>query len=182
MFVWTDIDTTGLDTSRDAILVIGMIITDNAFVECARHEWLVGGTSVEALARMQPYVRDMHTKSGLLQRLADRTLPCASEVYQQVDDWLEPHVRGQDPKPVMAGNSVHFERRFLAAQMPNLLDLLHYRLLDVSSLKVLCLATVPGAQAWEDARKPAAHTTPLTHLEGSMLELAHWRKVLADRA
>jgi oligoribonuclease len=78
----------------------------------------------------------------------------------------------------MAGNSVHFDRKFLEAQMPEVLDYVNYRLLDVSTLKVLCMATIPGAKTWEAARGDPAHT-PLKDLEASLSELAHWRKELS---
>lgn len=181
MFVWVDIETTGLDDRDDAILSLGMIVTTDTFKEVARREWAVGGVSADKYKRMSPEVRKMHEASGLLawaEQYADLA-PGLGDIERDAIAWLQRVLAPYEvvTQPIMAGNSVHFDSRFLSRQMPALRALMHYRLLDVSTLKVLCLATVPGAAFWEGARAGAKHT-PLADLDRSLAELAHWRAVL----
>jgi oligoribonuclease len=182
VFIWTDLETTGLNPEADEILAVGLLITDNTFNEIARFERAVHvPAGWRAMRDMSPYVLDMHTKSGLIERVADSRLSLA-DVEQQACEFLDQHLGEPAEKitarPPMAGNSVHFDRAFLLRHCPELIRRFNYRLLDVSTLKVLACATVPGAQAWNDSRPPAPHT-PIADLEGSIAELAHWRQVLS---
>lgn len=181
-FVWLDLETTGLDPARDEILSLGMILTGadmRPIVSFERDVHVPAG--YQCMRDMSDFVREMHTKSGLLQRVADSRLSL-SDVQYAARTWLDRHLGEPAEKiterPVMAGNSVHFDRSFAVVHLPIVLAALNYRLLDVSSFKVLALATVPGAKEWNDARPDAAHT-PLADLEGSLLELAHWRQTLS---
>ena len=182
MFIWCDLETTGLDPAKDEILAIGLIVTDNAFTEIARFERFTHvPAGWKAMRDMSPFVLDMHTRSGLIERVADSRLELA-DVEREACAFLDQHLGEPAEKikdrPVMAGNSVHFDRAFLLRHCPELIRRFNYRLLDVSSLKVLACATVPGAREWNDSRPPAPHT-PIADLEGSIAELAHWRQVLA---
>ena len=182
MFIWTDLETTGLNPEADEILALGMIITDDSFTEIARFERFVHvPAGWKAMRDMSPFVLDMHTRSGLIERVADSRLELADverEACAFLGQYLyEPAEKIKD-RPVMAGNSVHFDRAFLSRHCPELIRRFNYRLLDVSTLKVLAMATVPGAREWNDSRPPAPHT-PIADLEGSIAELAHWRQVLA---
>ena len=179
MFIWTDIETTGLDPARDRILALGAIITDDSFREIARDEWVVYVPAEDAaLQNMDPHVREMHTKSGLLEGLEEfgfnlhevEAMACAF-IDAVVGDGPSESIKN---RPCMAGNSVAFDREFIREHLPELHRRYNYRLLDVSTLKVLALATVPGAREWNDSRPEAPHT-PLADLEGSISELAHWR-------
>jgi oligoribonuclease len=182
VFIWTDLETTGLDPEADEILAVGLIVTDDSFTEIARLERFVHvPAGWKAMRDMSPFVLNMHTQSGLIERVADSRLELAG-VEREACAFLDQHLGEPAEKitarPVMAGNSVHFDRSFLSRHCPELLRRFNYRLLDVSTLKVLACATVPGAQAWNDSREPARHT-PIADLEGSIAELAHWRQVLA---
>lgn len=178
MFVWTDIETTGLIPTDDWILSLGMIITDDAFKELARFESAVF-FEPSPDDRIAKFVLDMHTENGLWERC--KTAPHRHDVEKAacafLDKHLGPPAENLKDRPVMAGNSVHFDKSFLDYFMCDLMKRLNYRILDVSTLKVLAYATVPGARAWDAKRDPANHT-PLKDLEGSLAELAHWRAEL----
>ncbi len=181
MFIWTDLETTGLDPEREEILALGMIITDNAFKEIARFEQVIHvPAGYRAMREMSPYVLEMHTKNGLLEKVAESRDELAA-IEKLACTFLDQHLGAPAEKitdrPPMAGNSVGFDRGFLTRHCPELVKRFNYRLLDVSTLKVLACATVPGAQKWNDSRPDAAHT-PIADLEGSISELAHWREVL----
>lgn len=184
-FIWVDLETTGLFPARDEILALGMIITDEHMTEIARFERIVHvPAGFRAMRDMSDYVREMHTKNGLLERVADSRLTLANvedEAVDFLDTHLGPRAELVRDRPPMAGSSVHFDRAFIDRHCPNLALRFHYRLLDVSSFKVLSMATIPGAKEWNDSRPDAAHT-PLADLEGSIAELAHWRRVLSGAA
>lgn len=169
MFFFTDIETTGLSVEHDVILSLGIIITDDAFQPIARREWILHCPQYQ-IERMTPKVLKMHTDNGLIER-AKRDGEDPVEAEFAARDFIRPF--GQHP---MAGNSIHFDRTFLKAQMPDLEACYHYRNFDVSTLRLLCHATVPGAKDWKTAR-PKAHTS-IADLENSLEELAHWREVL----
>ena len=179
-FIWCDIETTGLDRDLDDILALGLVLTDAEFRVIDQREWVIG-VPQSSLDRMNDFVLKMHTTSGLLDRVRAsefdidtvEVIACAF-----LDAYLGEPAEAPRDRPPMAGNSVHFDRGFLDSAMPTLMKRFNYRHLDVSSLKVLAMATVPGARAWNDSRPHAAHT-PLADLEGSIAELQHWRAVIS---
>jgi oligoribonuclease len=130
--VWIDLEMTGLDASRDVILQAAVIITDpilNVLEEFCCDIW----QPPEALAPMSPFVRDMHTKSGLLDRVAKSRTELAfaeRQLLERICGWC-------DYPATLCGNSVGQDRRFIDAYMPGVAAYLHYRIVDVSSLKVL---------------------------------------------
>lgn len=180
-FIWLDLETTGLFPKRDDILAIGLIITDEHMREIDRFERVVHvPAGFLSMREMSDFVREMHTKNGLLERVADSRFTLG-DVENEACEFLDKHLGAPATeirqRPPMAGSSVHFDRAFLDLHMPALLRRFNFRLLDVSSFKVLAMATVPGAREWNDAQADAAHT-PIADLEGSIAELAHWRQVL----
>lgn len=130
--VWIDLEMTGLDASRDVILQAAVIITDpilNVLEEFCCDIW----QPPEALASMSPFVRDMHTKSGLLERVAKSRIELAfaeRQLLERICGWC-------DYPATLCGNSIGQDRRFIDAYMPGVAAYLHYRIVDVSSLKVL---------------------------------------------
>jgi oligoribonuclease len=130
--VWIDLEMTGLDPEKDVILQAAVLITDpnlTVLEEYCTDIW----QPPEALANMSPFVRDMHTKSGLLERVAKtRTETHSAErhLLERIAGWCE-------FPATLCGNSVGQDKRFLDAYMPGVARYLHYRIVDVSSLKVL---------------------------------------------
>lgn len=171
MFIFTDIETTGLDTTFDNILALGIIVTRDDFIEVARQEWF-GKVYQTEIMSLPSKVLEMHSTSGLLQKCEQSTLHCI-DIEDEAVAFIKEHC--PEPSP-MAGNSIHFDRAFLKAHMPELEKTYHYRNFDVSTLRLLCHATVPEAKDWKSAR-PKVHT-PIADLENSLEELAHWREVL----
>lgn len=167
-FVWCDLEMTGLDPARCTILEIGIIITGADLVPIAQLEHAIWQPEAE-LARMEPFVRDMHTKNGLLDRVrASRTSLRDAERAA-----VELVLRHTDFRTgILAGNSIHVDRRFLQAYMPLLEESLHYRQLDVSSLKVLARAWYPGGP---DFKKDGKDHTAVADLRASLEELKFYK-------
>lgn len=184
MFIWTDFETTGLDPANEEPLALGLIITDNMFREVARREWVIRlPDDHPALVGMAPFVREMHTKNGLLERLKRGQPRVAVEEFacSFLDRYLGRPADNIKERPPMAGSSVEFDMGFMRWHFPELCRRYNYRLLNVSTLKLLACATIPGAREWNDSRPDAAHT-PIADLEASIAELQHWRQVLRGAA
>jgi oligoribonuclease len=154
MLVWMDLEMTGLDADRHVIVEIATIITDDELEIVAEGPDIVVHQPPEALAEMDDFVRDMHTKSGLLEQIQSSTVSL-EEAGAQTLAFIREHV--PDPRSVpLCGNSIGTDRRFLVKYLPEIEDHLHYRSVDVSTIKELArrwypklLATVP--------RKATAH-------------------------
>jgi oligoribonuclease len=170
-FVWLDLEMTGLDPETCAIIEIGVIITGPDLVPIAEIERAIWQPE-EVLARMEPVVREMHTRNGLLGRV--RASPVSLRVAErEVTALVAEHcVMGEG---VLCGNSIHTDRRFLIRYMPMLERYLHYRMVDVTSLKVLARAWYPDAP---EPRKGASGHTALADLRASIAELSHYRATL----
>jgi oligoribonuclease len=133
--VWIDLEMTGLDPDTDVIVEIATIITDGQLERVERGPDLLVATPPEALAQMDDVVRDMHTMSGLLDALrhVDRAV---ADAEAETLAFVRAHVPDPAVAP-LAGNSVHADRMFLRRYMPTLEAHLHYRNVDVSTLKEL---------------------------------------------
>ncbi len=166
--VWIDLEMTGLDPSVDVIVEIACIVTDadlNPLGECNHVVWQPD----EALARMTPFVRDMHTKNGLLDRVRESKTDLAGAEREVLKLVSEHCALG---KGVLAGNSIHMDRLFLRAYMPQLEGFLHYRQVDVSSIKVLASSWYPDLGKFT---KEAKDHTALSDIRRSIQELQHYR-------
>lgn len=181
MFIWTDIETTGLDPARDEVLALGLLITDDKFNDVASREWIIHvPAGFRAMRDMSDYVREMHERNGLLQRVADSQLDVRAverEACAFLDEHLGPPAQQIRERPPMAGNSVHTDRSFLAHHCPALISRFNYRHLDVTSFRLLALAETPSAQLWIDAQPDVEHM-PLADIAASRREFAHWRRIL----
>ena len=166
--VWLDMEMTGLDPRVCVPLQIAVVITDSNLNElevCESTIW----QSEETLAGMEPFVRRMHTDNGLLDRVrASDTSVVQSErmVMAAVARWC-PFGCG-----VLAGNSIHTDRAFVRVYFPTLHGYLHYRMIDVSSVKELVSRWYGADKAYV---KPRADHTALSDVRESIAELRHYR-------
>ena len=135
MLAWMDLEMTGLDHTREVIVEIATLITDDDLEIIAEGPDLVVHQPPEALARMGDFVREMHTRSGLLPQIEASTVTLA-DAGRQTLDFLREHIPEERTVP-LCGNSIGTDRRFLAAYLPDIEEFLHYRSVDVSTLKEL---------------------------------------------
>jgi oligoribonuclease len=169
-----DLEMTGLDPAIDLIVEIASLITDDDLVVVAEGPDLVVHQPPAVLDRMAPVVRDMHTRSGLLARVEDSTLSL-DEAGRQTLDFL----RGQIPDPgtvPLCGNSIGTDRRFLARWLPDVENHLHYRSVDVSTVKELAKRWYPQVVA--DAPRKVGHHRALDDIRESVAELRFYRERL----
>ena len=140
--VWIDCEMTGLDLERDALIEIACLVTDGELETLGEGLDLVIKPPPEALDQMEDVVREMHTASGLLAELAGGVT--LAEAQDQVLGYVRKYI--SDPRRVpLAGNSIATDRVFLARDMPELDAFLHYRMVDVSSIKELARRWYPRA-------------------------------------
>jgi oligoribonuclease len=162
---------TGLEPATDRILEVATILTDGQLTELATGPELVIHQPAEVLAAMDDWNTRHHGASGLTQRVVESTLSCADAEAQTLA-FLAAHVPAKD-RPVLAGNSIHQDRRFIRRYMPALEKRLHYRMVDVSTIKELARRWYPQAVA----RQPAKRDThrALDDIRESIEELRFYR-------
>jgi oligoribonuclease len=171
MLVWMDLEMTGLDPAKDVIVEIATIVTDDELVIVAEGPDLVVHQPPEALEAMEPIVVEMHTASRLLEAIATSTVTL-EEAGKATLAFIQEHV--PEPRTVpLCGNSIGTDRRFLAIYLPEIEEHLHYRSVDVSTIKELTRRWYPGAL---DAvpRKATAHRA-LDDIRESIDELRWYR-------
>jgi oligoribonuclease len=168
---WLDLEMTGLDPAKDVILQAALVVTDAQLTPI--EEFVVDVWAPEgALARMVPFVRDMHTKSGLLERVARSKVDVGAAERQLLE-----RITGHIPYPaVLCGNSIGQDKRFVERHMPGLAGYLSYRTIDVSSIKILAKLWYGGGAVF-DKPKDREHDA-LFDVQNSIAELAHYRKTL----
>ena len=171
MLVWMDLEMTGLDPKRDAIVEIATLITDDELEMIAEGPDLVIAAPPETLAAMDDVVRQMHVRSGLLEAITTSTVTL-DEAASDTMAFLREHVPEAKKVP-LCGNSIGTDRRFLAAYMPEIEDYLHYRSIDVSTVKELARRWYPEAFAGAP-KKSGAHRA-LDDIKESVEELKYWR-------
>ncbi|WP_459645689.1 oligoribonuclease [Kineococcus sp. NUM-3379] len=171
--VWIDCEMTGLDLERDALVEVAALVTDADLNVLGTGVDVVVKPPDAALEAMDPVVVSMHTSSGLLAELpAGRTLAEAeAAVLEYVRTWV-PEAR----KAPLAGSSVHTDRAFLTRDMPGLVGHLHYRIVDVSSLKELARRWFPRVY-FNTPKKHGGHRA-LADIRESIQELKYYREVL----
>lgn len=174
--VWIDCEMTGLDLDKDALIEVAAIVTDENLTPLDDGIDVIIKPPAESLVDMDPFVVEMHTKSGLLDELP-AGIPL-SEAQQAVLDYVRRHVP-DDRKAPLAGSSVHMDRAFLSRDMPDLVAHLHYRIIDVSSLKELVRRWYPRVY-FAAPEKRGGHRA-LADIRDSILELQYYRAtVLVD--
>ncbi|MET0901711.1 MAG: oligoribonuclease [Acidimicrobiales bacterium] len=171
MLVWMDLEMTGLDPAREVIVEIATIITDDDLEIVAEGPDLVIHQPDEALAAMDPVVVEMHTSSGLLEAIKASSITL-EEAGAATLEFIKTHV--PEPRTIpLCGNSIGTDRRFLAVYLPEIEEHLHYRSVDVSTIKELTRRWYPGALE-ATPRKATAHRA-LDDIRESIEELRWYR-------
>jgi oligoribonuclease len=171
--VWIDCEMTGLDLARDALVEIACVVTDGQLNVVDGGIDVIIKPPAEALDHMPEVVREMHTASGLLAELPSGVT--LAEAQDAVLEYVRQHVR--EPKKVpLCGNSIATDRSFLARDMPELDDFLHYRMVDVSSIKELARRWYPRAY-FASPPKHGGHRALADILE-SIRELRYYREAV----
>lgn len=164
---------TGLDVTRDALIEVAVVITDADLNIVDPGIDVLITPPVEALEGMNDFVRQMHTSSGLLDELPSGTT--MEDAQQQVLDYIRRFIP-TPKKALLAGNSVGTDKMFLEANMPMVIDHLHYRLVDVSSIKELAKRWY--RKAFEEAPVKHGGHRALADILESIQELEYYRRVL----
>ncbi len=167
--VWMDLEMTGLDPKEDTILEIATVITDGNLKVIAEGPNIVIHQSDEILDHMNDWCKQHHADSGLSDRVRASSVSLAAAEAQTLDFIRQYVPEGKSP---LCGNSIHQDRRFLVAYMPKLEAYLHYRNLDVSTVKELVRRWYP---ALEIPAKKEEHLALADTLE-SIDELRFYRK------
>lgn len=168
--VWIDLEMTGLDPDVDRIIEIATIVTDQQLNIIAEGPVLAVHQSAQQLALMDDWNVRTHTGSGLLQRVEQSTIDDAEAEAQTLAFLAEYVAPGSSP---LCGNSIGQDRRFLVRYMPKLEAFMHYRNLDVSTVKQLAKYWAPAVAA--GLKKQGAHTA-LADIRESIEELRYYRE------
>lgn len=174
MLAWMDLEMTGLDPARHTIVEIATILTDDNLELIAEGPDLIVHATDAELAEMDDFVTNMHTRSGLLKEITASTVSL-EEAGAQTMAFLREHIPEERSVP-LCGNSIGTDRRFLATFLPEIEEFLHYRSVDVSTLKELARRWHP--EAFASAPKKAGGHRALDDIRESLDELRHYRAAL----
>ncbi len=172
--VWIDCEMTGLDLAHDALIEVAVVVTDADLQPLDDGLDVIIHADGAVLDAMLPVVRDMHAHSGLTDEVRAATVQLA-EAEKLILDYVRTHVPDTRSAP-LCGNSIATDRGFLARDMPELDAHLHYRMIDVSSLKELAKRWYPRVYQ-SQPKKGLAHRALADILE-SIRELAYYRATL----
>lgn len=196
-FVLADVETLGFDETVDPVVELGLCVVDKFLRPLAAKSWLILPQEFDTIfSESSSEVREMHTKNGLADELS--ALPSAGYMIENVEHsdhgnwanysahyqalsawrWLTQSLGLPDKKFPLTGSSAHFDRKFIAAQLPVLDDFFHYRNIDVSSIKELCKIWNPDIYA-ALSKDPKAQKENKTHrvqdcLAGTIFELTFY--------
>ncbi len=170
--VWIDMEMTGLDPDKDVIIEMATIVTDSHLEEIARGPQFIIHQPAKRFEEMDAWNQEHHKKSGLWDQVLTSTTTMA-EAEQQTLAFLKEHCKPKTSP--LCGNSVWQDRRFLFKHMPLLEAHLHYRIIDVSTLKELLNRWLPAVPKKSDKKK--AHRA-LDDIEESIAELKLYRQLL----
>lgn len=169
VLVWMDMEMSGLDPDQHQVLELATLITDSNLNIVAEGPELVVSHPPALFATMDAWCQEHHQKSGLWQRVLDSRLSLA-EAERLTLDFVKKHTP-QRTSP-LCGNSIWQDRRFLARHMPTLEGYLHYRIIDVSTIKELAARWAPASKF---SGKKGAHRA-LDDIRESLAELRHYRE------
>ncbi|NNG37096.1 oligoribonuclease [Nakamurella aerolata] len=169
--VWIDCEMTGLDLGSDALIEIAALVTDGNLNILGEGVDLVIHADDDKLANMPEVVRKMHAASGLTEQVRASTVTMR-QAEQAVLEYVKTYAP-QAKSALLAGNSIATDRGFIARDMPTLSDHLHYRMIDVSTVKELCRRWFPAIYE-NQPPKGMAHRA-LADIKESIAELAYYR-------
>lgn len=172
--VWVDLEMTGLDPSRHVIVEVAALVTDAELNIIDDGVDLVVHATDAELAEMDDFVTEMHSSNGLLDDIKASTVSI-EEAEDAVLELVAKHCDPAHPAP-LAGNSIATDRTFIRAQMPRLDDALHYRMIDVSTVKELSRRWFPKAY-YNQPEKSMAHRA-LADIVESIRELDYYRRAV----
>ncbi|MDG4667846.1 oligoribonuclease [Mycobacterium sp. 236(2023)] len=170
--VWIDCEMTGLDLKSDRLIEIAVLVTDADLNILGEGLDVVIHADDEALSSMIDVVKQMHTKSGLIEEVRASTVDLAT-AEDMVLSYIREHIKQAKTAP-LAGNSIATDRGFIARDMLKLDDYLHYRMIDVSSIKELCRRWYPRIY-FGQPDKGLAHRA-LADIHESIRELKYYRQ------
>ncbi|MHA0288224.1 oligoribonuclease [Mycobacterium sp. C3-094] len=170
--VWIDCEMTGLDLGSDRLIEIAVLVTDSELNILGDGIDVVIHAEEDALTSMVDVVTQMHTKSGLIDEVRTSTIDLATAETMALD-YIREHVKQAKTAP-LCGNSIATDRGFLARDMPKLDDYLHYRMIDVSSIKELCRRWYPRIY-FGQPEKGLTHRA-LADIHESIRELKYYRQ------
>jgi oligoribonuclease len=173
-----DLEMTGLDPAKHVIVEIATLLTDDELNIVETGPQLVIKTDPSSLAAMDDVVVDMHTKSGLLKQIEESSIT-HDQAASQTLDFLKAHIPEARTVP-LCGNSIGMDRRFLAVHMPEIEEYLHYRSIDVSTIKELARRWYPDVLA-NAPRKQVGHRA-LDDITESVNELRYYRETVFNVA
>ena len=173
MLVWIDCEMTGLDLERDALVEVAVLVTDGDLVVQGEGVDVVIRPPAEALEQMSDFVRAMHTSSGLLDELAGGMT--MDEAQRIVLEYVRQYVPVERKAP-LAGNTIGTDRMFLARDMPELEHWVHYRNVDVSSIKELARRWFPRSYYHSPAK--SGNHRALADIQESIEELRYYREAV----
>jgi oligoribonuclease len=168
--VWIDCEMTGLDLGADALIEVAALVTDFELNVLGEGVDVVVKPPQEALDQMDEFVRNMHTVSGLLEELDNGVT--LREAEEQVLAYIREHCP-DGSRPPLAGNTVATDRAFLQRDMPELESFLHYRIVDVSSIKELARRWYP--RAYFNSPPKTGNHRALADIQESIEELRYYR-------
>lgn len=171
--VWLDLEMTGLDPARERVIEIATLVTDADLRIVAEGPELVVHQNDAQLAAMDEWNTEHHTASGLVDRVRASDIDEAEAERQTLEFLAEHCVPGTAP---LAGNSVHHDRRFLASYMPALEAFLHYRIVDVSTVKELARRWFPEVVEGAPAKRESHRA--LEDIRESVAELRYYRETV----
>ena len=174
MLAWIDLEMTGLDSDKDVILEIAVLVTDDELTILAEGPDLVVHAPVEALDAMDPVVVKMHADSGLRTAVEASTVSL-EQAGATVMEFLQKHLPVPRTVP-LCGNSIATDRRFLARYLPEVDNWFHYRSIDVSTVKELCRRWYP--EAYKAAPAKAGGHRAMDDIRESVKELAYYRSAI----
>ena len=167
-FVWMDLEMTGLEPEQDQILEVALLLTDEKLhPKMEGKEWILQAPP-ERFSQMDAWNQNQHGQSGLWEKAIASTIQ-AHEVESQILSILQLHMKPR--QGILAGNSIWQDRRFIRKYMPTLDAFLHYRMLDVSSFKVMATHWYPK----QKYKKPESSHRALDDILASMKELEYYQ-------